>query len=140
MGSKFNSRSLKYFRDRGYRAEMVERYSTHSGRSLDLFGFADMIAFDVNEAILVQITSRSNISARIRKITDDEEVNNCARAWLVREGRRIVVLGWDKIMVPCATRGAKNPEKGVWRPKEVELLLDLPRPGMVGSSQIVRGA
>lgn len=71
----------------------------------DLFGFADLIALDKSGGppILIQVTSRSNVSARIKKIRTEGtgkgqhavELAEIAEWWL-RAGGRIFVEGWEK--------------------------------------------
>ena len=77
---------LKLIED-GYYAEKTE-YHTR-GRTHDLFGFGDLIGLRKSEILLVQATSASNVSARIKKITEHPNVG------VVRDaGIRILVWGW----------------------------------------------
>lgn len=80
-------RSLKWMRERGYRCYITEYHSR--GFKHDLFGFADILCLKDDEVCVVQTTSRSNISARIKKITESEEV-----AFVRKSGIRILVHGW----------------------------------------------
>ena len=83
------ARSLKKLRDEGYLANVVERRS--GGRLHDLFGFIDILAIKKGEVLGVQTTSGSNVSARVNKITDHENVG------MVREADiGIHVHGWRK--------------------------------------------
>jgi hypothetical protein len=84
-------RSLQLMRDRGCLAEVVERWNPHSRTRHDLWGFVDIICLDDNQVIAVQSTSRSNMSARIRKIEEHENL-----AAVLRAGIQIVVHGWKK--------------------------------------------
>jgi len=84
-------RSLKAMRDRGYYAEVVERYNSFTKRRNDFCGFIDILCLGMNEVIGVQTTSYSNLSARVKKINDHENLH------LVRAaGIKIVVHGWRK--------------------------------------------
>jgi len=80
-------RSLKLMRERGYRCYITEYHSR--GFKHDLFGFADILCLKDDEVCAVQTTSRSNISARIKKITESEELPFVRKA-----GIRIMVHGW----------------------------------------------
>lgn len=102
------SRSLHWFRTRGYSVAIAEYYSTYTKRRHDLFGFIDMVALGPGEIIGVQVTSSSNVSARTKKIEASAE----AKAWL-RAGGKIVVQGW-------ALRGAKGKRK-LWTLSEREI-------------------
>jgi hypothetical protein len=84
-------RSLKLLRDEGYTAAVVEKWNRFANVRQDLFGFIDILGIKRGEIVGVQSTTADNMSARIRKITDHENVG------VVREaGIRIVVHGWRK--------------------------------------------
>lgn len=82
-------RSLKLMRERGYYCEVVEHFNSFTKQRKDLFGFADIICLGWDEVIVVQTTSYSNVSARIKKITDHENVGAVRKA-----GIGIVIHGW----------------------------------------------
>lgn len=86
--------TLKELRKRGYRAAVVERWNPHARIRHDLFGFVDVLAVGPDGTIAVQATSYSNISARVRKITEE-----CLEALTdVREaGWTVEVWGWRKV-------------------------------------------
>jgi hypothetical protein len=86
------ARSLAYLRDQGYHAEVVEQTKRVPGKvwKVDLWNFIDIIAIRRGEVLGVQVTSRSNVSSRVKKITDSPLLP------LVREaGIRVLVQGWD---------------------------------------------
>jgi hypothetical protein len=84
-------RSLKYLREQGYLAEVVERFNSFTKQRKDLWGWCDIIAIRKDEVLAVQVTSSSNVSARIHKIQDSDTVAK------VREANiRIEVHGWGK--------------------------------------------
>jgi len=87
--------STEWLREQGYHVELVEqtkRIGTPGAMKVwktDLFGFLDLLAIRRNEVLGVQVTSWSNVPARVRKITDSPLLP------LVREsGIRILVHGW----------------------------------------------
>ena len=89
------SRSMQWLREHGYHAELVEQTKrvgvpgAMKVWKVDLFGFGDLLAIKRDEVLCVQTTSWSNVSARVRKITDSPLLP------LVRDaGVRIVVHGW----------------------------------------------
>jgi hypothetical protein len=68
-----------------------------------LWGFADLLAIRPGEVLAVQVTSGSNVSARVKKIAEHENTQ------FVREaGIAIHVHGWRKL-------------KAGWSPKIVDL-------------------
>jgi len=85
-------RSLQLLRDQGYLAEVTERWNPHARVRHDLFGFVDVLAIRDAEVLAVQATSRSNVAARVTKITEHANL-----AALRAAGIRIVVHGWGKL-------------------------------------------
>ncbi len=84
--------SLREMRRRGYNLVVVtEHNQTIMGRTVkhDLFGFGDILALGKDETVVVQTTSYSNITARIRKITEHENLAAVREA-----GWTILVHGW----------------------------------------------
>lgn len=73
----------------GYHADECERRIT-SRLVKDLFGFADVIGFDADEVLLVQVTDNTNFAARVTKVLASE----LARDWVAVEGRTLEVWGW----------------------------------------------
>lgn len=85
-------RSLKFLRDNGYLAEVVERWIPGANIRKDLWGWCDILALSPDRNILaVQTTTKKNMSARIQKISDSETVSAVREA-----GIAINVHGWEK--------------------------------------------
>lgn len=84
-------RSLKHLRAEGYLAEVVEKWIPQARIRKDLYGFIDVLAIKEGEVLGVQVTSGSNVSARLKKIADHENVDAVRKA-----GIRIEVHGWRK--------------------------------------------
>lgn len=83
-------RSLKAMRDRGYVCEVTERWNAFAKIRQDLYGFIDVLCLGSGEVVGVQATSYSNVSARVKKIADHDNVAAVRKA-----GIRILVHGWD---------------------------------------------
>lgn len=96
-------RSLKHLRELGYTVAIVEHWNHFTKRRHDLFNFADLLAIRENEVLLVQVTSGSNTSARVKKITENEHISAVRKA-----GIRVEVHGWRKL-------------KSGWTPKIIDL-------------------
>lgn len=90
MGSP-TQRSLKHYRDQGYLAGVVEKWNPHAKIRQDLFGILDLVVVGNGETLGVQTTSASNMSARVKKITDSD-----ALAELREAGWKVIVQGWRK--------------------------------------------
>ena len=61
------------------------------GNRRDLFGAWDILAVKDGETTAIQVTSKSNISARVKKISENEHVGNLRDAnW------KMLVHGWFK--------------------------------------------
>jgi hypothetical protein len=69
----------------------VEYYNAYTRRKHDLFGCIDLLAIGNGETLAIQVTSKSNMSARIKKIED-----SAALPEMLRSGWRILVHGWWK--------------------------------------------
>ena len=96
-------RSLAYLRNLGYHVEVVEHWNHFARQRRDLWGFADLLAIRPGEVLAVQVTSGSNVSARVKKIAEHENTQ------FVREaGIAIHVHGWRKL-------------KAGWSPKIIDL-------------------
>jgi len=86
-------RSLKYLREQGYIAQVVERFNPYAKVRVDLFGFIDIVAVqhDPNKIVGVQTTTKGHMSDRIKKILGISE----AKDWL-NAGGQIHIHGWVK--------------------------------------------
>jgi hypothetical protein len=84
-------RSKALLEEQGYTVAIVEHWNQWARRRVDLFGFVDLLAIRENETLAVQTTSGSNVSARVNKIAEHENVAAVRKA-----GWRIIVHGWAK--------------------------------------------
>ena len=90
-GKSPTQRSLEYLREQGYHPEIVERFNSFTKQRKDLWTWCDILAIRKNEVLAVQVTSSSNVSARIKKIQESDTVAKVRDA-----GIRIEVHGWGK--------------------------------------------
>ena len=111
-----SSRSKRYLEGLGYMVGTVERYNHITQRRHDLFGFIDLIAVRGDDIVGLQVTSDSNISARVKKIK--EECDDAAKSWIAAGGL-IVVQGWGKKKVK-----RKSPRE-TWQHRSVEIVANL---------------
>jgi hypothetical protein len=70
---------------------VAERWIAQAGVRRDLFGFIDVVAIKPGEIIGVQVTTSSNLAARLRK---SQALPNLA-AWLAAGGK-FQAHGWAK--------------------------------------------
>lgn len=82
-------RTVKMMRDQGYTVDVVESYNAYTRRKKDLFGCIDIIAIGNGETVAIQVTSKSNMSARIKKIEASDALPE-----MLRSKWRILVHGW----------------------------------------------
>jgi carbonic anhydrase len=92
MATSPTQRSLKHLRDQGYTVAIVEHWNGFVNKRFDLFGFIDLLALRGDETLAVQTTSYSNVSARVKKITNHENVAAVRDA-----GWSIHIHGWHKV-------------------------------------------
>jgi hypothetical protein len=83
--------TLKWLRENGWTAEVVEHWNPHARVRNDLFGIVDVLALKGATTLAVQTTSAKNVSARIHKIADSPFV-----AAIREAGWAIAVHGWEK--------------------------------------------
>lgn len=102
-------RTLKLCRDTGWTAAVVEKWNMHAKVRQDLFGCIDVLAMNGVGFVGIQSTSGSNVSARLKKIAENEH----AAEWL-KCGGRILIHGWRKL--------AKSKR---WECREVEVTLEM---------------
>lgn len=108
-------KSLAHLRDQGYECAIVEKWNAHIKVRQDLFGFVDILAVGSLGTVAVQSTSKTNVSARIKKICGNHVPNSkkeedallrmrskvlaCLAA-----GWQIEVHGWDSKVSHAAPR------------------------------------
>ena len=113
------SRTLKFVRDLGYTAGMVERFLSFAGKfgkRVDLFNIIDLIAIKPGEILGVQ-SCGSAFSEHFKKMLNEEGT----KQWL-EAGGKLWLVGWRKIK---RKRGGKLK---VWAPRIYKFsVLDLPR-------------
>jgi len=85
------ARTLKYLRDHGYQAEVVERYLPYVKRRKDLFGFIDIIAINGENILGVQSCDGSTFAEHDKKIV----AAPAAPLWLA-SGGLLWLMGWRK--------------------------------------------
>lgn len=78
-------------RARGYTCAIVEHWNSFAKIRQDLFGFVDVLCLGDGEIIGVQTTSRSNMSARAKKIREHENLLP-----VLDSGMRVLIQGWEK--------------------------------------------
>jgi len=83
--------SLRWLRERGYTAAVVEHYSSFDRKRHDLFGFGDILALKRDEVLIVQTTTAHNVNARIKKIADSPHIGAVREA-----GVRVTCHGWSQ--------------------------------------------
>lgn len=84
-------RSMRLMESEGYATDDVERWIPRTVITKDLFGFIDLLGIhrETGNVMAVQATSASNVSARIRKITESPFL-----AVVRKAGWSIEVHGW----------------------------------------------
>jgi len=84
-----SQRTIAHLRKLGYQTANVEHYNYFTKRKHDLFGCIDILAIGNNETLAVQVTSKSNMSSRIKKIEESEALPE-----MLRSNWRVIVHGW----------------------------------------------
>ena len=97
------ARSKSYLQEQGYTVALVEHYNAFTKRKHDLFGCIDLLAIGHGQTLAIQVTSKSNLSSRKKKVEETE-----AYPEMLRSGWMIVLHGWYK-------------ENNRWKLKEIQL-------------------
>jgi hypothetical protein len=84
-----SQRTIAHLRKLGYQTANVETYNSFTKRKHDLFGCIDILAIGNGETLAVQVTSKSNMSSRIKKIEASEALPE-----MLRSNWRVIVHGW----------------------------------------------
>lgn len=103
-----NPHTRKRLIEQGYVPVLTEHYDMRTRRKHDLFGFCDFLGLGERDVLAVQVTSKANMSARIKKIASDELADIVAA--VRKAGIRIEVWGffklangrWDCKVVDCS--------------------------------------
>lgn len=84
--------TLKKLRSEGYATvQIVERWNAFAKVRQDLFQIIDVLAVKDGQTVGIQVTSKANINARIKKMEDSDHINNLRDAnWT------LLVHGWFK--------------------------------------------
>lgn len=90
--NSLNNRSKLYLEGLEYTVAKTEHWNSFAKVRNDLFGVFDLLAIRPKEIIGVQVTSKSNMGARVKKITESDKAN----MWLLAGGL-IAVHGWHKV-------------------------------------------
>jgi carbonic anhydrase len=84
-------RSKKMLESDGWLVAITEHWNHFARVRQDLFGFVDLLALRGKETLAVQVTSASNIMARVHKITESENLRAVRDA-----GWGVHIHGWKK--------------------------------------------
>jgi hypothetical protein len=91
MANNLSARSIAFMKEKGYLVANVESYNHFIKRKKDLYGVIDLLCIGNGETVAVQVTSKSNMSSRIKKIEASD-----AFPEMLRSGWRVLVQGWFK--------------------------------------------
>lgn len=89
----YTQKTLKLLRERGYLAQVVERWQPNTFRRIDLFGIIDIVAIRDGEILGVQSTSMGARLEHVKKITG--ECREQTLAWM-RSGAKFLLVCWKK--------------------------------------------
>lgn len=89
----YTQKTLKLLRERGYLAQVVEKWQPNTFRRIDLFGIIDIVAIRDGEVLGVQSTSMGARLEHVKKITG--ECREQTLAWM-RSGAKFLLVCWKK--------------------------------------------
>lgn len=93
---KSTKRSMIRWREKGYKVAKVENREPFSGKTRDMFGFADLLCLKATGPLVaVQTTTKAEISRHLLKYRRDADVRETILWWLAT-GSHFVVEGWHQ--------------------------------------------
>lgn len=107
--------SIKYLKRCDYEAATVERFVQQIKQRFDLFGVFDVLAFDDDRTIGVQVTTASNAAAHFAKLNADAR----CRRWINGPMRYAELHVWRRAAPPLhpkhrLTRYRFSKDDGRW--------------------------
>jgi hypothetical protein len=91
-GKRAKQRSMELLRKEGYVVGNAEYWSAFAGKAIDLFGFIDLVALDVeNKKIIAVQVTKGHVSEHITKIRSIK----AASAWLECGGEIVIHHWWE---------------------------------------------
>lgn len=75
-----NQQTRKRLTEEGYLVENVEKFNFITKHKNDLWGFIDFLAIKRDTILAVQVTSKSNMASRRKKIEEHENVGKVREA------------------------------------------------------------
>jgi len=120
MAMSPTARTMQHFKRKQWALWNTETWDPRLRIRRDAFGFIDLVVLDMDRRkhLGLQVTSYSNISARVRKIRNQRRQN--ALAWIYTGGV-VEVWGWKEY----ADRASGGDWAGCWwRPRIVEITED----------------
>ena len=108
MADSLEARTVRWLKAKEHwpLAAKVSCYNVHSRRAHDLFGIIDVVAVGPRGTLMIQVTSSSNVSARLKKMC--QEHTETALSLIRARGVTVEVWGWRKV-------------KRVWQPRKIAL-------------------
>lgn len=91
MATSLTVLSKRELEKEGYVVERVEHFNFFTKRRVDLLGVGDLLALKKGETLLVQVTSRANLSTRRKKCKESDKLV----LWLSAKNG-FILHGWDK--------------------------------------------
>ena len=132
-GTKHVTKTTKIFRDMGYSVGIVERRvpTLNSSKAVDLFGFADLLAFDGGNTVLIQVCGEDfapHVKKMLGAIQEGETAEDAqrrvdyAKRWLTDPNRKIELWGWRKLKNKLKAGGFGKGHH--WEPRIKEFTLE----------------
>jgi len=91
MTTSLSVLSKKYLEEKGYVVEKTEHFNFYARKRFDLLGVGDLIALNGKEILLIQVTSKANLSARLEKAKKSQKL----KLWMLAGGK-FILMGWYK--------------------------------------------
>lgn len=112
MATKSVQRTLKYLRDRGHTAAVVERYNQYTRHREDLFGFIDILSLDPRGRIVGVQACGTDWGQHLNKLSGERA--DIVGKWIGASGL-VWLIGWRKLKAIKAN--GKKGKQERWVPR-----------------------
>ena len=125
---KTSGRTKRYYEKEGYYIQSVEKWIEATKQRLDLFHFADLLAFkeEDNNVFLIQSCGATGHSEHLRDLL----ANEIAQAWVQSKNRKLILISWrelaqrDKEGKLLKNKDGSRKKQKKWTPRIEEITKD----------------
>ncbi len=105
--SLYDQKVRQHYTNLGYQVHRLQIYNRFAGKAKDAFGWADWLAYDAENTLMIQSTSHAARKAHIDKYLSDPKILESIRDWDSAVNRMAVLVTFKKIKIKRGGVGFK---------------------------------